>query len=134
MATPSKTETVARGKVVRSLSVAARGVSLSGIPVEYDLHTAESDTVVRKIRMIYIEPASVANDEIGVTLMLGTNSDPTRFAVWNSDVSSSAWSVVNVPISCTSNILYADETLVLRVGKGKTGAGMVSIQIEIHEL
>lgn len=128
----AKTETQSRGKVTRETTVVISSVTLSSVAASYVPHTATVNERVKKITMTYVV-AAAASGSVGVTLMLGTSSNPTKYAVWISETTKAQWSVVDIAVNKDSNDITAGDVLVLRVGTGKTKAGMVNVQIELSE-
>ena len=128
----AKTETQSRGKVTRETTVVISSVTLSGVAASYAPHTATVNERIKKITMTYISAATAAGS-VGVSLMLGTHNNPIKYAMWISETTKAQWSVVDIPVSKDSNDLDSGDVLVLRVGTGKTKAGMVNVQIELSE-
>lgn len=128
----AKTETQSRGKVTRETTVMISAVTLTNVAAMYAPHTATVNERVKKITMTYIG-AAAASGSVGVTLMLGTHNNPTKYAVWVSETTKAQWSVVDITVNKDSNDLDSGDVLVLRVGTGKTKAGLVSVQIDLSE-
>jgi hypothetical protein len=109
------------------LTVRTQPIDLSGASTYESLYTAENDTNVRTMRVIYDEATSA---DAGVAIRIGKIGDADYFTSLTTEVSKAAGSVVY--LSKTNNILVAGETLTVECDGGKDGAGTVSIQIELN--
>lgn len=128
----AKTENGSRGRIVRHIPVYFGPVYLGGVAGKFTRFIAENDTVIRRVRVGFIEAATSA-ETIGVTLMLGTLEDPARFAIWNTAASAAVGTVSEININRGHAVLAAGEILTLRTGKGKTRAGTVDVQVDCVE-
>lgn len=81
---------------------------------------------LRTARIIYDEASS---PDAGVALRIGKIGDPDFFLSFTSEPSKPAGFVLYLPH--TDNMLGQDETLIVECDGGKTGNGIVSIQIEL---
>ena len=115
----------------RYLDVSKRtpSIALDGASVREYLHTAEIDMSVRLIRVIYEEDTS---SDAGVEIRIGKIGFPAYFASFTSEISQSAGDVTTVTKHENRNLLLAGETITVECDGGKTGAGVVGIQVEIE--
>ena len=102
---------------------------LSGSSTTEYLHTAENDLSIRLIRAIYEETTSA---DAGVGIRIGKMNFPDYFASFTSAISTSRGVISTVIKFDNRQFLLADETLIVECDGGKTGAGAVSIQIEME--
>lgn len=127
--------TQSRARVVRSVSVIFESVPLDNpVPASYPKWTAEVNTSVRRVRMKYVNAAAVTGDTVGTQLALGQDTEQAYFGAWTTAISAAIWTLTEIPVPPQNNILLAGKTLTLFVGKGKTGGGMVNIQVELEEV
>jgi len=127
--------TQTRARTVRSVSVIFESVPLDvPVPVSYPKWTAEVDTSVRRVRMKFVNTAAVAGDTVGTTLALGQDADQAYFGSWVTATTASLWTLIEITVPPQNNVLLAGKTLTLFVGKGKTGGGMVNVQVELDEV
>lgn len=120
---------------------AARRISKTSLPIALDgwkstnyLHAADRRTAVRRAWATFIAPASIGGAETsGVLVMLGTLDDPLKFSMVTSATSQALGDNIEFPISPTSAFLEANEVLTINTAIGKTGAGIIIVQIEMDE-
>lgn len=125
---------ISRTRAVRNFPFRFENVALDSWKGRRDGFTAEVETAIRLVRMIYARPASTTIDGKGGTnLMLGTISDPTKFASWVTPETATDGEVIAITLSPDARFLAAGETLCLRNGMGKQGAGVVCVQVELQE-
>lgn len=125
---------ISKTRAVRGISFRFDNVALDSWKGRRDGHTAEVDTTIRLVRMIYTRPANVSpSGKGGTNLLLGTIAHPAKFASWVTPESASDGQVVTITLPPDTRTLVAGETLCLRNGNGKKNAGIVCIQIELQE-
>lgn len=122
-----------RGKIARDFQEKFTSIALSGMATQQHGLCAEKVTTIRRIRTVQLSAAAVSG-AAGVTCMLGTIANPTKFAVWNSATSASAGAVTEIRPPTSGNTLAIGEVLTLRIGTGKKGAGVIAVYIECAEL
>lgn len=111
------------------ISKRSASIALDGSSIREYLHTAENDLSVRLIRAIYEEATS---SDAGVEIRIGKIGYPEYFAAYTSAISQSAGTVASVTKFDNRQFLLADETLTVECDGGKTGAGVVAIQVEFE--
>jgi len=127
--------TQSRARSTRRISVIFENIPLDNpVAVSYPKWTAEVNTSVRRIRMKYVWAAAVSGDTVGTTLALGQDAEAVRFGSWVTSASETIWTLTEVSVPAQNNILQAGKTLILFVGTGKTGGGMVNVQVELDEV
>jgi hypothetical protein len=121
-------------RATRELSFVSDPIALDGFPYYEALFIAETSTAIRIARYVHTEAAAISGDTVGVIMMLGTITEPTKFATWTTGVTVSLGTVVTVPVNRNNNFLAAEETLILRSQTGKARAGIVVVQVDLNEV
>lgn len=125
---------ISRTRAIRSFSYRFENIPLDSWKARRDGFTAEVETAIRSVRMIYARPANTVIDGKGGTnLLLGTIADPTKFASWVTPETATDGEVIAVTLAPDARFLSAGETLCLRNSMGKQGAGIVCVQVELQE-
>lgn len=120
---------------------AARRISKTSLPIALDgwkstnyLHVADRRTSVRRAWVTFVAPANIGGGETsGVLMMLGTLEDPLKFSTITSATTQTLGDNIELPISPTSAFLEVNEVLTINTAIGKTGAGIIIVQIELDE-
>lgn len=100
-------------------------IELAGPATYESLHTAESSMNLRSAKVIYDEASSA---DAGVAVRIGKIGSASYFKTYTTEVSMTVGKVIN--LSQISLPLAAGETLTVECDGNKTGAGMISIQVE----
>lgn len=114
---------------VIDISKRTDSIALDGSAVRVHLHTAEKDAAVRLIRVTYEEATS---SDTGVAIKVGKIGFPDFYALFTSESSKAAGSVTTVTKFANRELLLANETLTVDCVGGKTGTGIVAIQVEME--
>ena len=104
-----------------------RPIVLAGPTTYESLYTAECVTTVRIAKVVYDDASSA---DAGVAVRIGKIGSASYFSSYTTEVSKAAASVVN--LSQISLTLNPGETITVECDGEKTGAGTISIQIEVQ--
>lgn len=104
-------------------------IALDGSATSEFLYTAEVMMAVRLIRAVYEEDTSA---DTGVDLRVGKVGFPAYFATFTSETSQSAGDVTEIMKYDNRQFLDAGETITIECDGGKTGTGVVAIQVELE--
>ena len=102
-------------------------IDLSGAPAYESLYTSENTTEVRDIKIVYDESTSA---DAGVEIRVGKIGSPSFFATFTTQASMTAGKYTHA--ERTNTVLLGNETLTVECDGGKTGSGVVSVQIELN--
>lgn len=109
------------------ITVRTRPMNLDGNFVYESLYTAECETSIRTMRVVYDEGTSA---DAGVEIRVGKIGDADYFATFTTESSKSAGDATN--LEKTFLTLMPHETLTVECDCGKIGAGVISVQIECN--
>lgn len=122
------------GREVQKIIVSERGIALDGISVISDMFVADGEWSIDKIKIVYTTAANISGVSYGVSVMLGTFGQATKFATWNSAISASAGQVVSLALNTDKRLLSNNDVLTLRTFGTLQGAGMISVYVYLSRL